>query len=121
MARGSLHLLSLRKRLLQHKDFLKSVALATPQKRNTLLKAANPQQLRTLQLLLSSIVRGDLEISNLTYIKLKKSKKLPFLLQHFERANTPPKLPLTQLKSNILFVGSTLPPLINPLFKKKRK
>ena len=116
MARSSLHLLSLRKRLLNNKEFLKSLAISTPNIRNKILKRAKPQQLRTLQLLLSSLVRGDIEISSLTYSKLKKSKKLPFLLQNFERVK-----PTSNLTTNIIKVSSILPLILKPLLQKKTK
>lgn len=113
MPKSALHILALRKHLLDNKPYLKRLKNSkSTQRRIHLLKQSTQQQLRTLQLLLVAFVQGEIAISSSRFKKLKRSRKLNLLLTHFKSAKLRPAA-----KDHILQLASVLPLLLKVVLR----
>ena len=113
---SKLHILSLAKDLKQNKPFLKSLAQGkNPHRKRSILKSASNRQLKLLQRLICSFIRGDISISAQQHKRLKKSKKYNFVVKHFTKLNTK-----QNLRQSLLHINPLLPLFIKVLLKKPR-
>ena len=75
-ATTKLHILSIKKNLENNKQFLKTIAKCKTGKQcKHLINKASKNQLTTLQLLLSALLHGDIEVSKQFHNQDKESKK----------------------------------------------
>lgn len=113
MAKSALHILALRKQLLANKPYLKQLKTCkSTKKRIHLLKGATHNQLRTLQLLLVAFVQGEIAISSKLFKRLKRTRKLNYLIEHFSKAKF-----YQEIKEIILKLVTVLPLLLNVILK----
>ena len=116
MAPTRIHILALQKNLKANKSFLKSIAKAkTHPKRKLIIKQATPIQLKTLQHLISAFIRREIPVSKSFENRVKKSKKLKYLLTHFTKINS-----RQDLQHHLLEVTSVLPIFIKFILKKPK-
>ena len=82
---NALHILSFQEKLKAEKPFLKSLLCQNLQRRKLILQKASKKQIRLLQKLISLFVRGEITVSSHLLNKLRRSKKLNFIEQTFEK------------------------------------
>ena len=116
MSPARIHILALQKNLKENKSFLKSIANAnTRPKRKLIIKQATTNQLKVLQHLISAFLRHEIPVSKHFESRVKKSKKLKFLVAHFTKTNS-----RQDLRQHLIQVTSLLPIFIKFILKKPK-
>ena len=105
-----LHILSFQSNLRDEKKFIKSLVCHSVAKRRLILEKATPKQLQLIQKLLALFLRVTAQFLN----RIKRSKKVPFLEQHFKKICSDPNL-----RQHILSLASILHLFIKVVLKKK--
>ena len=111
---GGLHILSFQNILRRQQSFIRSLVCRSIAKRRLILEKATPQQLRLIQKLLALFLRGEIGVTSQLLNRLKKSKKLSFIENNFNRIRATPNL-----RKNILSIASVLHLFCKILLKKK--
>ena len=109
---GMLHILSFQKNLQEEKKFIKSLVCRSLVKRRLILEKATPKQLRLIQKLLALFLRGEIGVTAQFLNRIKRSKKLPFLEQYFNKIHSDPNL-----RQHILSLASILHLFIKIILK----
>ena len=95
---SSVHILSIQKKLIDGRHFLRSLLTTKVPKRKFILEKASRKELKLLQTLISLFVKGEIPINQQFLKRLKSSKKLSFLETNFKKICSDPSL-----KQNFLF------------------
>ena len=110
----NLHILSFQQKLKAEKQFLQSLLCKKIARRKLILEKASNKQVHLLQKLLVLFVRGDIEVQTHFINRLKRSKKLRFVEEKFNKVKKDP-----DLKKNLISLVSVLPLFVKIIFKKK--
>ena len=110
---GGLHILSFQNVLKGERDFIRSLVCRSVAKRRLILEKATPKQLRLIQKLLVLFLRGEIGVTNQLLNRIKRSKKLKFIEQNFNKIRSDPKL-----RQNILSLASVLHLFVKIILKK---
>ena len=111
---SAIHILSFQNNLREERQFIKSLACRSATKRRLILEKATPKQLRLIQKLLTLFIRGEIGVTAQFFNRIKRSKKLTFLEQHFSKIYSDPNL-----RQHILSLASVLHLFIKIILKKK--
>ena len=112
MSKG-LHILSFRNKLAQHKRFLKLLQSPRISTRKLILQKASDQELRVVQKLLSLFLRGEIGVTQHFLSRLKRTKKLAFIEENFEKIRPDPNL-----RANLLKLAPLLHLFVKVVLKK---
>ena len=112
MSKG-LHILSFRNKLAQHKRFLKLLQSPRISTRKLILQKASDQELRVVQKLLSLFLRGEIGVTQHFLSRLKRTKKLAFIEENFEKNRPDPNL-----RANLLKLAPLLHLFVKVVLKK---
>ena len=93
-----IHILKFQNKLVESKDFLKSLTSNSIFKRKVILQKATGKELRLLQKILVSFLRGEIGVTQQVITRLNKSKKLFFIEQTFSKIKKDPDLRKKLLK-----------------------
>ena len=110
---GGLHILSFQNVLRGEREFIRSLICRSIAKRRLILEKATPKQLRLIQKLLVLFLRGEIGVTNQLLNRIKRSKKLKFIEQNFNKIRSDPKL-----RQNILSLASVLHLFVKIILKK---
>ena len=110
---SGLHILSFINTLKGERKFIESLVCRSVAKRRLILEKATPKQLRLIQKLLTLFLRGEIGVTSQFLNRLKRSKKLTFIEQNFNKIRSDPNL-----KKNILSLASVLHLFIKVILKK---
>ena len=91
MSKG-LHILSFRHKLNQHRNFLKLLQSPKLSTRKLIIQKASNTELRLIQKLLTLFLRGEIGITQPFLNRLKRTKKLGFIEENFEKIRPDPHL-----------------------------
>ena len=111
---GTLHILSFLNILREEKQFIKSLLCRSLAKRRLILEKASSKQLRLIQKLLTLFIRGEIGVSRQFLHCIKRSKKLTFFEQKFNKIYSDP-----HLRQHILSLASILHLFCKVILKKK--
>ena len=89
---SSVHILSLQKKLIDGRHFLRSLLTTKVSKRKFILEKASRKEQKLLQTLISLFVKGEIPINQQFLNRLKRSKKLTFLESNFKKIHSDPSL-----------------------------
>ena len=92
MMHSPLHILSFQQKLKAEKEFLKSLLCKTINRRRLILEKATNKQLNLLQKLLVLFLRGEVSVTPQLVNRLKRSRKLAFIEQNFNKVKKDPNL-----------------------------
>ena len=112
---SSLHILSFQNILRGEQKFIRSLVCRSVAKRRLILEKATSKQLRLIQKLLALFLRGKIGVTSQLLNRLKKSKKLSFIENNFNKIRSSP-----DLKKNILSIASVLHLFCKILLKKNK-
>ena len=111
---GTLHILSFLNILREEKQFIKSLLCRSLTKRRLILEKASSKQLRLIQKCLTLFIRGEIGVTRQFLHRIKRSKKLTFLEQKFNKIRSDP-----HLRQHILSLASILHLFCKVILKKK--
>ena len=97
MSKG-LHILSFRNKLEQHRKFLKLLQSPKISTRKLILQKASDKELRVIQKLLTLFLRGEIGVTQHFLNRLKRTKKLNFIEEKFNKIRPDPNLRVNLLK-----------------------
>ena len=112
---SGLHILSFQNILRGEQKFIRSLVCRSVAKRSLILEKATSKQLRLIQKLLALFLRGEIGVTSQLLNRLKKSKKLSFIENNFNKIRSSP-----DLKKNILSIASVLHLFCKILLKKNK-
>lgn len=112
MSKG-LHILSFRNKLHQHRKFLKLLRSPKVTIRKLILQKASGKELRIIQKLLTLFLRGEIGVTQHFLNRLKRTKKLNFIEEKFDKIRPDPKL-----RENLLKLAPVLHLFIKVVLKK---
>ena len=93
-----IHILKFQNKLVESKDFLKSLTSNSIFKRKVILQKATGKELHLLQKILVCFLRGEIGVTQQVITRLNKSKKLSFIEQTFSKIKKDPDLRKKLLK-----------------------
>ena len=111
---SGLHILAFQKILRGEQKFIRSLVCQSVAKRRLILEKATPKQLRLIQKLLTLFLRGEIGVTNQLLNRLKRSKKLSFIENNFNKIHSNPNL-----RKTISSLASVLHLFCKILLKKK--
>ena len=111
---GGLHILSFQNVLRGEREFIRSLICRSAAKRRLILEKATPKQLRLIQRLLTLFLRGEIGVTSQLLNCLKRSKKLSFIENNFNKIRSNPNL-----RKTISSLASVLHLFCKILLKKK--
>ena len=111
---SSVHILSLQKKLIDGRHFLRSLLTTKVSKRKFILEKASRKEQKLLQTLISLFVKGEIPINQQFLNRLKRSKKLSFLESNFKKIRSDPSL-----KQNLQLLAPILHLFIKVILKEK--
>ena len=111
---SSVHILSLQKKLIDGRHFLRSLLTTKVSKRKFILEKASRKEQKLLQTLISLFVKGGIPINQQFLNRLKRSKKLFFLESNLKKIRSDPSL-----KQNLQSLAPILHLFIKVILKKK--
>ena len=82
---SGLHILAFQKILRGDQKFIRSLVCRSVAKRRLILEKATPKQLRLIQKLLTLFLRGEIGVTSQLLNRLKRSKKLSFIENNFNK------------------------------------
>ena len=112
---SGLHIISFQNILRGEQKFIRSLVCRSVAKRRLILEKATSKQLRLIQKLLALFLRGKIGVTSQLLNRLKKSKKLSFIENNFNKIRSSP-----DLKKNILSIASVLHLFCKILLKKNK-
>ena len=111
---AGLHIFSFQSVLKKERKFLKSLTSPSLPKRKLILEQASPKQLRLIQKLLSSFVRGEIGVTAQFFNRVKRARKLTFIEENFSKIRSDPNL-----KAHLLSLASVVHLFVRVILKKK--
>ena len=112
MSKG-LHILSFRNKLGQHRKFLKLLQTPKVSTRKLIIQKASNKELRLVQKLLTLFLRGEIGITQHFFNRLRRTKKLNFIEENFDKIRPDPNL-----RANLLKLANLLHLFVNVVLKK---
>ena len=97
MSKG-LHILSFRNKLGQHRKFLKLLQSPKISTRKLIIQKASDKELRLIQKLLTLFLRGEIAVTQHFVNRLRRTKKLKFIEENFDKIRHDPNLRTSLLK-----------------------
>ena len=112
MSKG-LHILSFRNKLTQHRKFLKLLQSPKISTRKLIIQKASDKELRLIQKLLTLFLRGEIGVTQHFFNRLRRTKKLAFIEENFEKIRPDPNL-----RANLLKLAPLLHLFVKVVLKK---
>ena len=109
-----IHILSFQQKLKAEKSFLQSLLCKTIARRKLILEKASNKQLNLLQKLLVLFLRGEVGVTAHLVNKLKRSRKLAFIEQNFNKIKKDP-----DLRHKFLVLASVIHLFVRVILNKK--